>query len=104
MQALVGGLIPVSETILASWKIATVIVTLAVVAVAAALLHPSNPDKIVESSLPKPAPAEGPVINRGIVTTGFAHQRPSRHPPPITQPEYHRPGRWVHRTGYDPAQ
>ncbi len=48
MEAQLGGLIPVTDTIFAPWNIATAIVTLIVVAWISASLHPRDSNRIVE--------------------------------------------------------
>ncbi len=48
MQEQMQGLIPVSETIFAGWNIGIAIVTLMMVAITSALLHPKNADEIEE--------------------------------------------------------
>ncbi len=48
MQAQLGGLIPVRETIFASWNMLIALVTLVMVAVTACLLHPKDELKIIE--------------------------------------------------------
>ncbi|MEM9531560.1 MAG: TIGR00366 family protein [Pseudomonadota bacterium] len=51
MQAQIGGLIPVSQTIFAPFNLIAAGTTLAVVAITAALLHPKDPARIQESEL-----------------------------------------------------
>lgn len=48
MQEQMGGVIPVIDTIFAGWNIAIAIITLLMVAITSALLHPKNSDDIVE--------------------------------------------------------
>ena len=48
MQEQLGGLIPVRETIFATWNIIIALITLMMVAATACLMHPKDPAKIVE--------------------------------------------------------
>jgi len=50
MESLIGGLIPVTDTVLTPWNIAILICTLGTLAVSAALLHPRRAEDIQEIS------------------------------------------------------
>lgn len=55
MESQIGGVMPVSQTIFAVWNVALAFITLALVAMTAATLHPRDPSKIVESTLQRSA-------------------------------------------------
>ncbi len=70
LEAQLGGLIPVTETIFTSWNLSIAVLTLATVAVVAALMHPADESEIMECPADNPASA-------GTVTERSAGDRPA---------------------------
>lgn len=89
MESQLGGVIPVSQTIFAVWNVILAFITLTLVAITAAFLHPRDTAKIIQSTLQrapdKPVVAQGefrgpadrlehsrfPVLIGGILLTAF---------------------------------
>lgn len=78
MEATLGGVIPVSETIFSFWNLVTALVTLSIVAITASRLHPSKKEHIVEfdaNALPASDKTEVPNENKLAPAQRLEHSR-----------------------------
>ncbi len=65
LESQLGGVIPVTETILTSWNLSMAAVTLATVAIVAAMMHPADENEIEECPLSGPANPAAQVKDSG---------------------------------------